>query len=476
MFRKGQEIEVEISDYAFEGKGIARINYRDDAKKFIVFVNQAYPGDIAKVMITKVKKSFAEAKIVELIKSSDDRTKAVCKHFGVCGGCKSQDLQYSVQVAYKEKQVRDIFERLGGLTNFEFLPIQSSENYFNYRNKMEYTFSNKRWITNKEIEKGVEISDRDFALGLHIPRIYDKVVDIYECHLQPKIGDKILNFTRDFFKSRKTTVFSTTTQEGFLRNLVIKSGAASKDLMVNLVTSSENDELIHEFSDSLQSHFPEITTFVQNINLKKSQTAFGDYEKIWFGSGQITDKIDDKTYKISSNSFFQTNTPQATKLFQIAVEFADFTKTDSVYDLYSGAGTIAIYIADKVKTVFAVESVDDAVGDAKQNMKLNNIENIVFVKADLNKSILPKIEEMKITKPDVIIADPPRAGMNPNTVKDILTLQPQKVVYISCNPTTQVRDINLLSEKYDLIKIQPVDMFPHTYHIENVALLKLKSI
>ncbi len=470
--KKGTELELQIEDYAFEGKGIARIEQEGTDKKFVVFVHGAYPGDKVKAQIRKKKKSYAEAKLLEVIEPSEYRTEAKCSYFGTCGGCKAQDMDYKAQTEFKEKQVRDIFERMGGLTDFEFLPIVPSDKTFFYRNKMEFSFADRRWITEAEVSTGKEIADRDFALGLHIPRIYDKVLDIEECFLQSEISNSILNFTREFFKSKKIPIYSTKTHEGYLRNLVIKSAHHTGELMVNLVTASENNELISEYSELLQQKFPEITTFINNINLRKAQVAVGDYENVIFGPGFIFDYIGDKKYRISANSFFQTNTLQAEHLYNIAVDFASFNSDDIVYDLYSGAGTIAIYLADKVKEVFAVEAVEAAVEDAKINMKLNDVENMKFIKADLNKSFLPIAKENRFPIPDVIVADPPRSGMNPKTVDDIVNLSPERIVYVSCNPTTQIRDIKVFIENgYKLKKIKPVDMFPHTYHIENVALL-----
>ena len=470
--KKGTKLELKIEDYAFEGKGLSRIEQEGTDKKFVVFVQGAYPGDKVIAQIRKKKKSYAEARLIEILEPSDYRTDARCIYFGTCGGCKAQDMDYGVQVQYKEKQVRDIFERMGGLTGFEFLPIVPSEKIYFYRNKMEFSFADRRWITEEEVASGEEIPDRDFALGLHIPRIFDKVLDIKECFLQSEISNDILNFTRDFFKSREVKIYSTKTHEGYLRNLVIKSAHHTGELMVNLVTASEDTDLISQYGAELKKNFPQITTFINNINLRKAQVAVGDYENVIFGPGFIYDYIGKKKYRVSANSFFQTNTLQAEKLYDIAVEFGEFRQDDVVYDLYSGAGTIAIYLSEKVKEVYAVEAVEAAVADAKINMELNNVHNMQFIKADLNKSFYPIAEKHNFPKPDVIVADPPRSGMNPKTVADIIKLSPDRIVYVSCNPTTQIRDIKEFIENgYELLKVRPVDMFPHTYHIENVALL-----
>ena len=476
--KKGDIVELEIESYAFEGKGIARINKSElnhvsnsINKKYVIFVPHAYPGDIVRAKILKLKKSYGEAKIEEIIKPAKGRIEPRCKYFGVCGGCKQQDLDYSLQLKYKEEQVIDAFNRLGGFENYIMESILASENVFFYRNKMEFSFSEKRWLTPNEIQSNENI-DSYFALGLHIPRMFDKVLDIDECFLQSDESNKILNLTRAFFKSRKTSIYSTKTHTGYLRNLVIRNSAHTKDLMINLVTSEENDKLMREYTDTIKREIPEITTIINNINLKKSQVAVGDYEKVYFGDSFIFDRIGKYTYRISANSFFQTNTFQAEKLYGVAVNFAEFSGSEIVYDLYSGAGTITIFISEYVKKVFGFESVESAVKDAKINCELNHVNNTEFILADLNKSFLPKVYDLKIEQPDIIIADPPRSGMNPKTINDILKLAPSKIVYISCNPTTQARDIRLLSEGgYKLARIKPVDMFPQTYHIENVALL-----
>ncbi len=486
--KKGDQLELKITDYAFEGRGVARFALMEamrakiitelhstadtEPKKFVIFVDGSYPGDRVIATITKIRKSYAEARINELIIASTFRTKAKCKYFGVCGGCKAQNLIYSQQVKFKEEQVRDIFERIGGLKDFELLPIIPSENEFFYRNKMEYSFAQKRWLTEKEIGSMQEIPDKDFALGLHIPGLYDKVLDIDECYLQSDLSNRILNFTRFFFKSRSISIYSTQKHDGFLRNLIIRQSQYVKDLMINLVVSEENERLFTEYKNALLDGFPKITTLVFNINKKKAQVATGDYEIVYYGPGYIHDYIGKRKFRISANSFFQTNTLQAEKLYQTAVEFAGFVGNEIVFDLYSGAGTIPIYISSRVKYIYGFESVEPAITDAKVNIEINSVENFQPILADLNKSFLPLVENNELPKPDVIITDPPRSGMNPKTVNDILNLKPTKVVYISCNPTTQARDIKLLCEGgYEVKKVRPIDMFPHTYHIENVALL-----
>jgi 23S rRNA (uracil1939-C5)-methyltransferase len=474
--KKGENLELTITDYAFEGRGISKISKDGDEKKYVVFVNGAYPGDKVVAQLRRIKKSYAEANRIEILEPSNDRVEPRCKYFGVCGGCKQQDLDYSVQLKYKQDQVKDVFERIGGFNDLSMEEIIPSDKIYYYRNKMEFSFAAKRWLSPEEIQNKDDIHDQYFALGLHIPRIFDKVLDIDECFLQSETSTKVLNFTRDFFKSRNVEPYSTKTHTGYLRNLAIRQAENTDDLMVNLVTSEERDELFQEFTDQLLEAVPEITTVVNNINLKKAQVAVGDYEKVFFGEGLIYDVIEDHKFRISANSFFQTNTAQGEKLYRTALEYADFNGDEVVYDLYCGAGTISIYVSDYVKKVTGFESVESAIEDANINKDLNGIDNTEFITADLNKSFTYLVNDKNLEKPDVIIADPPRSGMNPKTVRDILRLKPEKIVYVSCNPATQARDIKLLCEEneYQLVKLRPVDMFPHTYHIENVALLVKK--
>ena len=480
--KKGDIIELKIDRYAFEGKGLAKIDKdlivpgakKEEGKpnNYVVFADGSYPGDTVKAMLLKIKNSYAESKVVEVIIPSEFRIPAKCKYFGLCGGCKQQDLDYEVQLKFKQQQVEEIFQKMGGFRDFEVEPIVPSEKVFYYRNKMEFSFADKRWLKKEELADD-KIIDRNFALGLHIPNIYDKVLDIEECFLQSEASNQIMNFTREFFKRRNTPIYSTKTHEGYLRNLVIKQSHHSDDLMVNLVTSSENDDLMVEYTTGLLKEIPAVTTIINNINQKMASVATGDYEKIFHGSGYIFDSIGDYKFRVSANSFFQTNSLQAERLYATALDFAKLSGDEIVYDLYSGAGTITIFISGKVKEVYAFETIEPAIKDAEENASLNNIKNVNFIKADLYKSFLPIVKKEGIPKPDVMIIDPPRSGMHPTTVQDVIELSPEKIVYVSCNPGTQVRDIKFLSDAgYVLKKIRPVDMFPHTYHIENVALLE----
>lgn len=469
--KKGEMITVDIESYAFEGKGVAKIEQHGSDQKFVIFVQNTYPGDTVKAQIRKKKKRYAEAKAIEIITPSEFRTEAPCRYFSDCGGCKQQDLRYEMQTSYKAEQVADIMQRIGGFTDVNALPILPAEHIFFYRNKMEFSFADRRWLTQAEINSDKEFG-KTFAVGLHAPGSFDKVIDIEECLLQSPESNLILNFTRDFFKERNTTIYSTKTHTGYLRNLVIKHSHHTGDIMVNLVTSEENDELMREYTAAITAAIDGITTVINNINTRKAQIAVGDYEIVYYGDGYIYDNIGSKRFRISANSFFQTNTLQAEGLYQKALDFAGLTGTEIVYDLYCGAGTISLFIADACKKVIGFEVVDSAIADANTNKELNGADNVEFYQADLYKSFLPVAEAKGLPKPDVILLDPPRSGMHQNTVNDVIALAPEKIVYVSCNPATQARDMKLLAEAgYRFIEFKPVDMFPQTYHIENVALM-----
>lgn len=476
----GDMIEVDVDKYAFEGKGIARVNRNSiipdksaesEQPNYVVFVDGSYPGDKVSARLTKIKNSYSEAKRVNIIKPSEFRVEPKCKYFGNCGGCKQQDLNYQTQVDFKQQQVREIFEKMGGLTDYICETILSSDKIFYYRNKMEFSFAERKWLPEAEF-KANGGDTTNFALGLHLPGFFDRLLDIDECFLQSELSLKIVNFTRDLFKDSGVPVYTTKTHTGYLRNLVIKTSHHTDDIMVNLVTGTDNELVMKEYSAALLKQFPEITTIVNNVSLKKASIAVGDYERIYHGSGFITDSIGKYNFRISANSFFQTNTLQAEKLYQTVVDFAEFTGNEIVYDLFCGTGSIAIFISKFVKEVFGFESIETSIFDAKENTLANNVFNTKFINANLLESIAPALKKKRLPKPDVVILDPPRSGLHKNTIYDVMEMNPRKIIYVSCNPTTQVRDIRKFVDLgYDLVKIRPVDMFPHTFHIENVALL-----
>ena len=465
-------MRIRVDRYAFEGKGIGKVdpeNPQENSEQdsFVVFVNGAYSGDTVLAKIKKLKKTYAEAFVEEVLTPSSKRVEPRCKYFGTCGGCKQQDLDYSQQTAFKQEQVENIFKHDGGFSEFQIENIIPSENVFYYRNKMEFSFSELEWL--KTIDENTEIK-KGFFVGLHVPNNYEKILDLDECFLQSEMSADILNFSREFFKQRNISIYNTKTHTGYLRNLVIRQSQIINDTMINLVTFDKNELLMKEYVTAITEKFPEVSTIVNNVSKKKASIAVGDYETVYHGSGYIYDKIGECKFRISANSFFQTNTIQAEKLYNVVLEYADLKGDEIIYDLYSGAGTIAIYVSGKAKEVYGFETVESSIFDAKANLELNKIENVSFIQADLYKTFLPFTNVLP--KPDVIILDPPRGGMHSITVKDVLLLKPEKIIYVSCNPSTQVRDIKLMVEGgYKLIKIRPVDMFPHTYHIENVALL-----
>jgi len=486
MVEKGQDIELKVEDFAFEGKCVSRLN------GFVIFVHDAVPGDIALARIFRVKKNFAEAKATCIITESPLRTIPKCKYFGVCGGCKWQHLKYQSQLEFKRRNVIDAFERIGGFKNMPINPTLGSEDIYFYRNKMEFSFSNERWLTQEKLkakdekrktkneEREAEDSSYlqpplDFALGLHVSERFDKVLDIDECWLQSELSNQILNTVREFGKSKRLSIYSTKTHTGYLRNLVIREGKNDeiREVMVNLVTSEDKPEVMYDLCDILIKKFPQITTVVNNITTCKSQVAVGECEKIYFGDGVITDRIGDFRFRISANSFFQTNTKQAERLYATAKDLAQLQPADVVYDLYSGAGTIAIYISKYVQRVIGIEIVESAITDARRNATLNGIANCFFLQGDLKDKLTKDTRWItEHGKPDVIFINPPRSGMHPKVVREMLQLAPPRIVYVSCNPATQARDVKILcEEKYRLDVVQPVDMFPHTHHIENILRL-----
>lgn len=484
--KRGEEIQLTIDDAAFEGKTVSRID------GFVVFVEGAVPGDVVTARVLKVKKNFAEAKVVSVERPSPLRTQPRCKHFGVCGGCKWQHVEYQAQLRFKHHHVVDAFERIGGFSNLNILPIIGSEEIYFYRSKMEYSFSEQQWLEKLPHEEEQMLKEEVVSpltshfslptpfplfLGLHVPQRYDKVLDIEECHLQSDVSNQILNFVRDFARRQNLPVYSSKADSGYFRFLVIRQSKRTNELMVNLVTFEDKPDILRRFTEELTKTIPAVTTVINTINSKKAQIAFGETEKIYFGSGVIHERLGNLTFTISTSSFFQTNTNQAELLYGVAKSFAELKATDVVWDLYSGTGSIALFISDAAKEVVGIESVESAVRDAERNAALNNVTNCHFVLGDLKDRLTKDKEWMKThRKPDVMIIDPPRSGMHPKVVEEIIDLAPPRIVYVSCNPATQARDVKMLCEqKYEIQKLQPVDMFPHTYHIENVCSLRLKN-
>jgi len=464
---RGDEIRLEITDAAFEGKSVARLG------NFVVFVENGIPGDIVLARVYKSKKKFAEARILRIERPSPLRVQPRCEHVGVCGGCKWQHLAYEQQLRYKQQQVVDAFERIGGFADLNVLPILGAQTQFFYRNKMEFSFSDKEWLVDNS---SIDNPQSTIFVGLHVPQRYDKVLDIRACHLQSEISNEILSFTRQFARASGYAVHSTETDSGYWRFLVIRESKRTTEMMANIVTFEENAELMNRYSKELIEQIPSITTVVNTINSKKAQIAYGESERVYFGSGVIHERLGNHTFAISASSFFQTNTEQAERLYGVAKGMAELKPSDVVYDLYSGTGSIALFVSADVKQVIGVESVKSSVLNARMNAESNGVTNCEFVLGDLKERLTKDKDWMSNhPKPDVMIIDPPRSGIHPKAIEEILNIAPARIVYVSCNPATQARDAKMLAAKYALDKLQPVDMFPHTYHIENVARMTLRE-
>jgi len=467
---RGSQLELTTETFAFEGKAVAR---REDG--YVIFVEGALANEKIMAEILKAKGSFADAKLLEVLHPSPDRREAICADFGICGGCSIMHMNYDAQLYWKKQQVKEIFQRIGKIENPPVLDtIGAPQREFGYRNKMEFSFSEERWLLPEEIASG-DVADR-FALGLHVRGRYDRVIDTTFCHISHPIANRILELTRNFRDDHKLRVFDADKNpEGLLRFLVIRNSHLTEEVMINFVTSHYDEEIMQAYAKLLQKEIPEVTTLINNINTKRAQIAVGEKEYIIFGSGLISDKIGNATYQISANSFFQTNTLQAEKLYQVATDFADLKPTDNLWDLYCGTGTITLFVAPKVKSVLGIELAESSIIDAHANAVRNTFSNVEFVSSDLRKALLNPDLLSKYGKPDVLIIDPPRSGMHHDVVREILELAPERISYISCNPATQARDIEMMSEKYSVEALQPVDMFPQTWHIECVAELRLSG-
>jgi 23S rRNA (uracil1939-C5)-methyltransferase len=457
---------AEAVDIGEEGNVVLRNNNR------VIFVKGLVPGDIADIKIVKKKKKYALGRIISIKTLSPLRVKPVCKHFGTCGGCSWQNLDYEKQLLYKQKHVEDAFERIGRLTVEEKFPITPSLNIYHYRNKLEFTFSAKRWLTHEEMVDTANFNQP--GLGFHIPGLFDKILDLQECHLQPEPSNSIRNEVREFSLKEKNPYFDINIQEGFLRNIMVRN-TTTGEVMVVVVFFRDDKIMREKLLTHIKEKFPVITSLQYIINPKKNDS-FSDLAAVTFsGKEYITEQLirkngDVLNFRISPQSFFQTNTAQANALYQKVSEFAALKGNEIVYDLYTGCGTIASFIAAEAASVVGIEFVEQAVTDAKINAGLNNIKNVEFFAGDIQKMLTEEFCRHHGI-PNVIITDPPRMGMHPDVVNAILKMAPEKIVYVSCNPSTQARDIALMKDKYTVKIIQPFDMFPHTSHVENVALL-----
>jgi len=455
---------ITIIDIAEEGKGVGKTD------ELVVFVEKAIPGDVVDVEVYRKKKNFAEAKIIRLIKPSEYRTQPFCEHFGVCGGCKWQHMLYDAQLIYKQKSVTDALQRLAKVELTGMVPILPSKYTSYYRNKLEYTFSNKRWLNDDEIRT----DDTDMnALGYHIPGRFDKILNIDHCYLQADPSNPIRNSVREYALKYGLSFYDVREHTGALRNLIIRTSSTG-ELMVIVVFAYADEVQVAGMMQFVADSFPHITSLLYILNQKKNDTIFDQDVITYRGADHILEEMEGIKFRIGPKSFYQTNSEQALHLYEITRDFAGFKGHELVYDLYTGAGTIANFIAAKVKQVIGVEYVPQAIEDAKVNSFINNITNTKFFAGDM-KDVLNSNFVAEHGKPDVIITDPPRAGMHPDVVARLMEIEAEKIVYVSCNAATQARDLLILKEKYDVAKIQPVDMFPQTQHVENVLLLTLRK-
>lgn len=456
---------VEIVDVAAEGKSIAKI---DD---MVVFIPYGAPGDIVDIKLDKKKKSFAEAHIERMVRPSEIRIEPFCEHFGVCGGCKWQHLPYDFQLKFKRQQVVDALQRIAKVEIPEIPTTIGSDNTTCYRNKLEYTFSNKSWLTFEQMKSGEEFPDRN-AVGFHIPGAFDKVLNINKCWLQDNISNEIRLFIRDYAISKGYTFYDLKNQQGLMRTIMVRI-ASTCEIMLIVVFGEDNPEAVNDVMEAIKEKFPQITSLLYVINLKVNDT-IGDQEVITYsGKPYIEEEMEGLKFRIGPKSFYQTNSHQAYKLYSKTREFAHLTGNELVYDLYTGTGTIANFVARQCRKVVGVEYVPEAIDDARLNSQVNGIDNTLFYAGDM-KDILTDSFVAEHGVPDVMIIDPPRAGMHEDVVKVILNAAPKRIVYVSCNPATQARDVALLDCKYKITDIQPVDMFPHTHHVENIIAMDLR--
>ncbi len=465
----GKKVEILnhllVESYAAEGKSLARVNGK------VIFIEQVVPGDVVNVKLTKNKKDWAEGKLLSVEKFSDQRVEPFCMHFGVCGGCQWQMLPYEKQLSYKEQQVKDNLSRIGKLSLPPSNPIIGASKTRYYRNKIEYTFNNKRYLLPGELGDPTVSGDENVA-GYHAKGFFDKVVDIHTCYLQEEPTNFLRKSIKDFALNNGYTFYDIRKHDGFMRNLQVRL-CRTGELMVNMVFGYEDEQKRLALLNFIQQQFPAVTTLLYTINRKWNDSMNDLSPEVFSGKGHVIEKLEDFQFKIGPKSFFQTNTEQAEVLYKITRQFAELSGNEIVYDLYCGTGSIGIFLSKQARKVIGVEAIAEAVDDAKENAALNQIPHAEFFLGDVVEVCNDEFFQLN-GKPDVIVTDPPRAGMHEKLVRKILEIEAPVVVYVSCNPATQARDLNLLSEKYAVTKIQPVDMFPHTHHIENIVQLRLK--
>jgi 23S rRNA (uracil1939-C5)-methyltransferase len=463
--KRGAELNLKIDSLTYGGKGISKYN------GLVIFTNNVLPGQTIKAKIVKKKKNFLEAIPLEIIEESPFKQKEKCNHFNDCGGCKTQDLLYSEQINQKENQIIEALTHLGKINVKKIEPIIQSELIYEYRNKMEFSFSNSRWLISNE--KGLENEKpKDFALGLHPLKRFDKIVDLDNCEIQTKLSNKILNLIKKQAIQRKLIPYDIINHTGFIRNIIIKHPKYSDEVMINFVTAYEDDKLLMPIVLELKKLSSNIKSIINTINDKKSDSSYGMPQKLLYGENFIVEYLNEFKFEISADSFFQTNSTQALKMYEYVKNECNLTGSEIVYDFYCGTGSISIFVAKNAKKVYGFEIIESAIKDAKKNALKNNVENTEFYCGDLSKMLTNYYDIIQNNPCDILILDPPRAGLHPKTLKEVLKINPKKIIYVSCNPTTQARDVReFVNSNYIMGAVQPIDMFPHTHHIECVITL-----
>ncbi len=460
VIKKGGDIELTVTDLAFGGKGIAKVD------GFTVFVDQAVPGDRVLARVSRKKKNYAESRVLEILSPSPDRIPAPCAYSGFCGGCKWQFFKYEKQLEYKQRHVAESLAHIGGFEHVVVHPTKASERIFEYRNKMEFSASDRRWLLPHELSD--DTIDSNFALGLHVPGTFHKVLDIDQCLIQPASGNDILNTVKSYMKSSSRPLYGLKSHEGFWRFLMLRHSVAHDGWLVNIVTADKDLAEVQPLADILQGKYANVVSVVNNITASKAGVAIGEYEVHLAGELCLKEQLGAYEFDISANSFFQTNTRGAVVLYDTVKDFARLTGKECVLDLYSGTGTIPIWLSDAAADIVGIEIVESAVADARKNCEKNHVTNCRFMAGDI-REVVSTITQT----PDVLIIDPPRTGMHKDVVKQVLALSPPRIVYVSCNPATLARDAAMLKDAYQIAEVQPVDMFPHTFHIEAVARMEL---
>ena len=464
MLAKGQIVDLEIDSAAYQGSAVARF------EDMVVFVRDAVPGDRVRARITGKRRNYSEAAVEQVIRPSRHRVEPRCRYFGVCGGCSWQNTDYSQQLDFKRQQVEETFKHLAGIQPSRIRSTLPSPQPYYYRNKMEFSFGVNRWLTQEEIQSGKEVW-KGFALGLHVPKRWDKILDLEVCYLQSPESAEIVNEVRRISLEAGWSAYDSRKHEGYLRNLVVRTAHYTRQIMLNLVTSRSEPARLQSLTGSLLERFPAITTLVNSINPTRSPVASGTEEMVYHGPGTITEQIGEHVFEIAPDTFFQPNTLQAERLYGMVKDLVQLRGDEVLYDLYSGIGTVSLFLAEHVQRVIGIENQQLAVSQAVKNASLNGVTNCTFPRLDVLQSLSESFVREN-GKPDVVVTDPPRVGMHEDVCLALVQLAPQRIAYISCNPATQARDLKILCRKYEIDQVQPVDMFPQTYHIENVVLLR----